>query len=135
MCLYCVKEVLRERRKNFVIRNEKIIRQKEAEYKNTEAYRISRLKQRIKKYDLTLDEYDKILEFQDSKCAICKREDQKLNIDHDHKTNEVRGLLCSNCNFILGMANDNSDILIRAIDYLAKYGRVTKQFEEEYSPG
>lgn len=43
-----------------------------------------------------------------------------MYIDHNHTTGEVRGLLCSNCNTILGLCNDNIIILQSAISYLNK---------------
>lgn len=74
-------------------------------------------------YGLTIEQYDKMLESQNGKCAICGG-DQKssltknLYVDHDHETGAVRALLCNNCNFILGHAKDDTDILKRAIEYL-----------------
>lgn len=44
-----------------------------------------------------------------------------LSIDHDHHTNKVRGLLCHNCNLMLGHAKDNPLILELTIKYLEKY--------------
>ena len=45
-------------------------------------------------------------------------EKNKGFVDHSHITNEVRGLLCSKCNSLLGMANDDIEILKKAIEYL-----------------
>lgn len=51
-------------------------------------------------YGITVDEYDKMFEFQDGSCAICGRppKNKRLAVDHDHKTGAVRGLLCHICN-------------------------------------
>jgi hypothetical protein len=43
-----------------------------------------------------------------------------LAIDHDHITNEVRGLLCRDCNVMLGLVKDNTETLKNAIQYLQK---------------
>ena len=43
---------------------------------------------------------------------------RRLAVDHNHTTGKVRGLLCSNCNTLLGKAKDNVNILQAAIDYL-----------------
>lgn len=58
-------------------------------------------------YDLTLEEYDNIYKEQKGCCAICgvaesRVSKNRLNIDHDHKTGKVRGLLCNVCNIGLG---------------------------------
>ena len=49
---------------------------------------------------------------------------KNFSVDHDHITGSNRGLLCTNCNFLLGYAKDNIFILINAIQYL-------KTWEEE----
>lgn len=72
-------------------------------------------------YGLTQEEYDFMLEKQEGRCAICRNKPGKrrLNVDHNHKTGQIRGLLCGRCNHkLLGSGNENSDILRRAADYL-----------------
>ena len=72
-------------------------------------------------YGLTLAEYDSILENQDGGCAICGRSPRyNLDVDHDHKTGQVRGLLCKPCNrHLLPAADDNQEVLFSAFTYLA----------------
>lgn len=70
--------------------------------------------------------YDRKFKEQDGKCAICnsQRYDRTLRrfaIDHCHKTNLTRGLLCSSCNRALGYFKDNQSILNNAIEYLRSY--------------
>lgn len=72
------------------------------------------------KYNLTFDQYLKLIEDQQRKCKICNLEEVKLNIDHDHKTGRIRGLLCRNCNLGLGFMKDNCDILAKSIEYLTE---------------
>jgi Recombination endonuclease VII len=76
------------------------------------------------KYNLTVDEYDEILKRQDYKCAICGNTspNRKLAIDHNHKTKEIRGLLCGNCNRGIGHLKDSVDILQKAVKYLQERG-------------
>ncbi|MGD0053597.1 MAG: endonuclease domain-containing protein, partial [Vulcanimicrobiaceae bacterium] len=45
----------------------------------------------------------------------------RLHVDHDHRTNEVRGLLCRWCNQMLGSAKDDPARLRGAIDYLSRF--------------
>jgi Recombination endonuclease VII len=72
-------------------------------------------------YGITGEQYDALLEAQGGRCAICgnRPRKQRLAVDHDHATGEVRGLLCKRCNHnLLGAAHENTAILQRAIDYL-----------------
>lgn len=48
----------------------------------------------------------------------------KLHVDHDHGTNEIRGLLCHNCNMGLGAFRDQIDWMTGAIAYLRAGGFV-----------
>lgn len=87
--------------------------------------RIYNSEYRIKiNFGLTWDEYDALLVAQDGRCAICGGRPRKnlLAVDHDHKTGEVRGLLCSRCNHrLLGSANDDPARLRKAADYLESF--------------
>lgn len=53
-----------------------------------------------KTYGLTAEQYEQLLKRQGGKCAICRArpKSKRLAVDHDHKTGEVLGLLCSRCN-------------------------------------
>jgi len=86
---------------------------------NKDKYRNYHLK---KCYGIKQADYEMMLNYQQHKCAICNEQlGEKLFVDHSHSTEEVRGLLCSACNSILGYAKENPDILNRAIDYLTDY--------------
>ena len=77
-----------------------------------------------RQYGISIIDKQIILDGQEGLCAICGKElngDQNTHVDHDHKTDAVRGILCSNCNFMLGQAKDSIDILCKAINYLEKY--------------
>jgi hypothetical protein len=92
-------------------------------YGQTPAGRDLKLRQ---KYGLRLGEFDELMEQQGGKCGICFASETTgrsgkptpLNVDHDHATGAVRGLLCSNCNRALGMFKDNAEYLSRAILWL-----------------
>jgi len=80
-------------------------------------------------YKLQPGEYAKAKEFQEGTCAICQLatgKSKRLAVDHDHGCcpetptcgNCNRGLLCSECNQLLGRAKDRTDFFHRAIRYL-----------------
>jgi len=68
-------------------------------------------------------EVAQIWEEQNKKCAICEEDLSwdKIHVDHNHSTNKIRGLLCENCNRMLGMAHDDIGILIGAVNYLEEW--------------
>jgi len=72
---------------------------------------------------ISKDIYKSLLLEQDDKCAICSKSTidngRNLAIDHCHKTNFVRGLLCLKCNAAIGYFDDNIDLLYKAINYLS----------------
>ncbi|NDB61103.1 recombination endonuclease VII [bacterium] len=79
----------------------------------------------MKNYGLDLKDYQKLLEAQNHKCAICgspppNNRKTRLSIDHCHKTGKVRGLLCDRCNRSIGLLKDDVSILKKAIEYLNK---------------
>jgi len=84
-----------------------------------------------KKFGINSEIYERMLNSQNGRCAICGNEETSINkkynrikilaIDHDHKNNRVRGLLCSRCNISLGGFKEDSAILERAIEYLKKW--------------
>lgn len=73
-------------------------------------------------YGISIDDYNKMFINQEGRCAICKTHQSELpkglHIDHCHKTNKVRGLLCFKCNSGIGKLNDDVEILKSAIQYL-----------------
>ena len=70
------------------------------------------------RYGIDIKDYEILFKKQNGKCAICGAKKDKLDIDHCHKTNKVRGLLCGSCNRALGLLKDNTDFLNSAIKYL-----------------
>lgn len=73
-------------------------------------------------YGLTMEEYFEILEKQNNSCAICGIEVKPFvkttHIDHCHKTNKIRGILCHYCNTGIGSLKDSVAILKKAIEYI-----------------
>ncbi len=81
----------------------------------------NRAQKLLKRYGITMDQYNTLLYQQDGVCAICGRPcriNKNLSVDHDHRTNEVRGLLCDDCNNGLERFKDDPDLLRKAIEYL-----------------
>ena len=78
----------------------------------------------MKKYGITLEERDKMLEAQGGCCKLCNKtssvKNRKWHVDHCHVTGRIRGILCHNCNVMLANAKDNPDTLLAAIAYLAE---------------
>lgn len=70
-----------------------------------------------RKYGITSAHYDEMVEAQGGKCAVCD-EERKLVIDHCHRSGKVRALLCDRCNRLLGVADDQIDLLKAAIAFL-----------------
>lgn len=85
----------------------------------------------LRKYGLTEDAFALLLESQGGVCAICKREPgaTRLYVDHDHSCcpgqatggSCLRGLLCRNCNFLIGLAGESQQVLASAAEYLKIY--------------
>lgn len=73
-------------------------------------------------YGISLDQRDRLLAAQGDACAICRADSpgsvKGWNVDHCHSTGHVRGVLCCNCNLLLGHARDNPATLDAAINYL-----------------
>lgn len=93
---------------------------------------------RVRRYNITGDEYARLLERQGRCCAICKRHQSEFAkwfcVDHDHRCCPrdkscgkcIRGLLCLDCNIGIGKLLDNVAVLQAAIDYLQQ-GPVDKE--------
>ncbi|HSH60575.1 MAG TPA: endonuclease VII domain-containing protein [Acidimicrobiales bacterium] len=74
----------------------------------------------MRKFGITVEQYEEMLAIQGGGCAICGRRPGKisLHVDHDHETGRIRGCLCFRCNNALGDFADNGDWLVAAANYL-----------------
>jgi hypothetical protein len=109
------KENISEYQKEYYLENKETLKEK---HKNNHLKR---------KYDITLDDYNKMLLEQDGKCYTCsvKAEDTQrkyLCVDHNHLTGEVRGLLCDLCNTALGLLKENQETIANLSKYLHEKG-------------
>jgi hypothetical protein len=74
-----------------------------------------------RKYGMTIEQYDAMLEAQGGGCSICgrpPREDISLHVDHDHSTGKIRGILCFCCNNALADFEEDPILLAKAAAYL-----------------
>ena len=86
--------------------------------------------QKLARYGLTPAGYDALLEEQHGGCALCGATDsgrnkdgspRRLNVDHNHETGAVRGLLCRHCNILVGYLEKSDVALVRrAQDYIVE---------------
>jgi hypothetical protein len=114
---------------------------------NPELVSMQRTRRRIKRmntmvnsglryhYSVTLQNYNEILEIQEGVCAICGelRTTSRINrlvVDHDHESGELRGLLCHRCNCGLGYFGDNLANMRRAVAYLEQFQTVDGTWPE-----
>lgn len=81
-----------------------------------------------KKYGFTYDGFLNKLEAQNNKCDCCGKEFQnsgeykdRVCVDHNHNTGEIRGLVCHKCNLAAGNVNDSSSYALQVARYLEKW--------------
>lgn len=108
------------RAKNVMERRQKFTEWAE---KNKPKIRCGRLR---RQYGLSNEDYHGMVVEQNNLCAICHNpqyggEDRFLCVDHCHKTNKVRQLLCVKCNAGLGQFLDNPETLRKAAEYIEKH--------------
>ena len=99
-------------------------------YKNDAEFRETRkLRGKAWKFGMSVDDftsmYNNLMKKQNNCCAICERHISTLgksfDVDHDHLTMKIRGLLCNKCNTTLGQMDDSPDRLHRAAKYLERF--------------
>lgn len=95
--------------------------------KHAEYARASSLKGR---YGISIEEYDRMFMIQSGLCAICHKPEtnllhgspRRLAVDHNHSTGQIRALLCTKCNAVLGWASEDADVLRAAAEYIERLG-------------
>lgn len=115
LCLSCNRERVKKwRKKNPELRAEQLKKEGKKDY--------SRNKQYKRLYGITINTYNEMFSSQNGCCKICNKHQsefkKRLVVDHNHSTGEIRGLLCSPCNSLIGFAYEKIGILTKAIDYL-----------------
>lgn len=74
-----------------------------------------------KKFGITLEMWLEMRRKQKHACAICHKRRRLLNLDHCYRTGKVRALLCTKCNFMLGLGNDSVAVFREAARYLKRW--------------
>ncbi len=97
----------------------------ESRYEKEDAkpdYTPSRVSHLRRRYGITPTQYNELLEKQDGRCAVCRKPAEEFNkrlaVDHNHKTGEIRGLLCTYCNHRLVGRHTDGNLLRRLADYV-----------------
>lgn len=93
-----------------------------------EVQRRKRERALLRKYGMSIPVFTRLLESQRGRCLICgeplfvggPRQPRTATVDHDHRTGEIRGILCHQCNVGLGDFRDSPLLLCRAARYLEK---------------
>ena len=111
----------KETRREYLIKNREKVLEKQRKYnKENPLKRKNAVLKNV--YGITLVQYNEMFETQEGKCAICQRHQNELTrtlcVDHDHKTNKVRALLCVTCNTDVSVVENR---LEEMTNYLNKY--------------
>lgn len=113
-----------DRRRHYRENRKRLIAQSRAwQKRNRNLYLKIKRESVLKTFGLTIRDWNNLYKQQGKGCAICgvkKNSDRRLAVDHDHRTGNVRGLLCTPCNQGLGKFKDNIELLQNAIQYLMK---------------
>ena len=75
-----------------------------------------------RRYGLSREDFDAMMAQQGGACAICKKPMEVADVDHDHQTGVVRGLLCRRCNIWLAPLEDR-EYRAAALAYLGEVSR------------
>ena len=118
LCKKCTNEAAKQRISTH-------LRQKEWRGRNKEKLVDYDLRRR---FGISLEEYETLLTQQNGVCAICGKPEtytyrgkiKNLSVDHEHRTGQIRGLLCYKCNLGIGQFEDSVELLDRAKAYLTK---------------
>lgn len=83
----------------------------------------AKFRQRLARYRLTPEAFEGLVGRAKGSCELCGESfnGKTPDIDHDHATGRVRGLIHGRCNRLLGHALDSPDVLLKAVAYLEKH--------------
>lgn len=129
-CKQCLNKYEKDRLQTFdpEKRKEQLSRWNSSFYENhREKIRANQVESRLLvRYGISKDQYDSLYESQNGCCAICGKHSaefkKSLHVDHCHKTNKIRGLLCPGCNISLGIL-EKTEWVEKAQGYLQSWIR------------
>lgn len=116
---YCCKKCCRERARKWYQNNREKAKETARQWKLKHPERVRVLNRRSSQkfnYGMEDGKFDEMYKKQNGRCAICG-EESNLYVDHDHKTNMVRKLLCPRCNHMVGVVEANINLLSKVIQY------------------
>ncbi len=114
------RELVDKRNKEWAKRHRDQVLRYQAGYRETHKAENNAMKRIWKFKRMRNYSYDWIAKLINSKCEVCGSR-KNIDIDHDHSTNMIRGALCRRCNLMLGMVEDDVDLMHSAIRYLDKF--------------
>ena len=132
-CKYCVKTENTKRYK----KNTNKLRNRASTWKSDNPDKVKDRALRDK-YGISYQQYCELLTAQSDSCAVCKKHKSEnikdvrtnkvrsLAVDHNHATNQNRGLLCYGCNLAIGMLKDNIEYAKSLVEYLRFYEEKSK---------
>src|SRR3990167_2167039 len=83
----------------------------------------------LRRYGLSLAEYERLFQAQGGKCAVCQTKTARttrgrtdvLHVDHNHGSGQIRGLLCLRCNRAVGLLRDSAAVAQQLVNYLKRW--------------
>jgi hypothetical protein len=123
ICEHCNKEIAKPNLKRHSVSCKRLHECIHAFPKGTNLKRLKHFNICLKSnYKMDVYEYANMHKKQKGQCKICsKMPETTLCVDHCHKTGRIRGLLCSQCNHLLGLSYENIEILKMSIKYLKEW--------------
>lgn len=127
-CVSCYKQYMKEYGKQYYATHPQVYKS-DPQVKRDKNYR--------QKYNLSLEEYEKIFEEQNGVCLLCNRPERAKNrygdlplaVDHDHSTGVVRALLCNSCNRAFGFLDEDPMLIMALLEYALKWKITTTSLQ------
>jgi hypothetical protein len=120
-CLDCKRKAGREASGRYYHNHPEKVKEQNRRYEAEHKERmieLRRLGQLRRKYGITSEEFNSLASKQNGACAVCKTSFRvtKPNVDHDHVTGRVRGLLCDGCNWAVGAFESRRDGILSYLE-------------------